>query len=188
MYKYLRYASNFLVKAKCGHKLMSKSNENGIWQAAVRPPGHSRSRPSLESPTVSKLEPKSRHKFCAAKKNDRNAFIDQMRSSSSITRPRRSWRRPRGMPGVEQRDRVWGRGGTVLGAATVAALTIGTTFAHASLLPLPLELPFGKSRCGTHHCAHTRKCTHTCRIRNNVAYVWPFVVSVVAVALRRINK
>lgn len=23
---------DFLVKAKCGHKLMSKSNENGIWQ------------------------------------------------------------------------------------------------------------------------------------------------------------
>lgn len=79
MYKYLPDYDYFLVKAKCGHKLMSKSNENGIWQDAAAGPS-----PSLSfslsfslspSPSLSlshsrdfSLEPKSRHKFAAAKK------------------------------------------------------------------------------------------------------------------------
>lgn len=77
MYKYLPDNDYFLVKAKCGHKLMSKSYENGIWQdAAAGPsPSHSLSFSLSPSPSFSlshsrdfSLEPKSRHKFAAAKK------------------------------------------------------------------------------------------------------------------------
>lgn len=71
MYKYLPDYDYFLVKAKCGHKLMSKSNENGIWQDAAAGPSPSLSpspSPSLSHSRDFSLEPKSRHKFAAAKK------------------------------------------------------------------------------------------------------------------------
>lgn len=77
MYKYLPDYDYFLVKAKCGHKLMSKSNENGIWQDAAAGPSPSLSLSFSLSPSPSfslshsrdfSLEPKSRHKFAAAKK------------------------------------------------------------------------------------------------------------------------
>lgn len=90
---------DFLVKAKCGHKLMSKSNENGIWQdvddddavavAAAGPRPSPVSASVSASVTVATLAWSQSHAInFVLRKNDRNAFIDQMRSSSSITRLR----------------------------------------------------------------------------------------------------